>query len=164
MSIKIPIGTRMYLRKRRPFKLYIQPDKNILNDSLYVAYDVRIDGITVIPRGTRVLGSWITESCPCIAAQFQVDRIYLKGSGQITTADSDLFEGITEYNANEICNAPYLYKIMDYYSPANILRRIVKASCQVQVLYDRHLNTPYIEITTKEIPVTFTSDFIINYC
>ena len=89
MVIKLSAGTRIYLTKKKHHTLYIQPDKTLVNDNLYVAYDVRVNGETVIPKGTRVVGDWVTESIPSIAAQLQIKKIYLQGSGQDINADSE---------------------------------------------------------------------------
>jgi len=161
---KIPAGTRIYLTKPYNHTLYIQPDKTLVNDNLYVAYDVRVDGQTVIPKGTRVQGDWVTESNPTIAAQLQLTRIYLQGAGQQITADSDVIEAVSEYNNNEINNASYLYKTLQYRATSNITRRIVNFYCKVKTLLDDHRDTLYLEIYTKEIPVTLTSEFIPFPC
>lgn len=157
---KIPAGTRIYLTKKTPHKLYIQPDKTLVNDSLYVAYDVRIEGETVIPKGTRVIGDWVTESCPSIGAQLQVTRIYLEGSGRPFYADSDVIEAVTDFNNREVGDAGYLIKHNQYRASSNITRRIVKVHCKVRTLLDDCRNSLYLEISTKEIPVTLTQDFI----
>lgn len=160
MIIKIiPTGTRIYLTKKKPFKLYIKPDKTLLDDNLYVAYDVKLDGCVAIPKGTRVTGNWITESSPSIAAQLQLTRIFLDGYGQQICADSDVIEAISDYNGSEVCHVNSLYKQNQYRSPANVVRRIVDLGCSVKTLLDNNLDTIYLEIFTKEIPVTLTKDF-----
>lgn len=157
---KIPAGTRIYLTKRQSHTLYIQPDKILTNDNLYVAYDVRIGGVTIIPKGTRVVGDWITESIPAIAAQLQLTRIFLQGSGQEISADSDVIEAVADYNINEVNNANFLYKINQYKSTSNIVRRIANVHCQIKTLPDNNRNLLYLEIFTGEIPVVLTQDFI----
>ncbi len=161
MAIKIPAGTRMYLTKKIPHNLYIQPDTTLLGDNLYVAYDVKIDGQIIIPIGIRVQGDWITESNPTVAAQLQVNKIYLSGTGQIVKADSDIYEELTEYNSREVENANHLHETLGYRSTANIYRRIIAVHCKIKVLNDDFLNLLYIEIPTKEIPVTFIADVVI---
>ena len=160
MIKKIPIGTRIFLTKKRKDPLYIRPDTTLQNDNLYVAYDVRIDGVTVIPKGTRVIGDWITESDPTIAAQLQIKRIFLDRSGQDLSADSDVIEATTLYNGEEIDNANNLTRVSHYRSTANVMRRIVNVNCCVTTLFDTKLNAIYLEIFTKEIPVTLLHDFI----
>lgn len=157
---KIPAGTRIYLTKKNKFPLCLQPDKTLVNDNLYVAYDVRIDGQTVIPKGTRVTGDWVAESCPSVGAQFQANCIYLDRNGQPFFADSDVIEATTEYNNNEVNNAGYLYKQNQYLAKSNIYRRIVNINCKVKTLLDDNRNSIYLEIMTKEIPVTVTTDFV----
>jgi hypothetical protein len=161
---KIPAGTRIYLTKKYNPVLYIQPDKTLVNDNLYVAYDVKIDGQTVIPKGTRVVGDWVTESSPSIAAQLQLTRIFLSGSGQEIKADSDVIEAVSEYNDREVNNAGYLYKLNQYRATSNITRRIAKFQCKIKTLLDDNRNTIYVEIYTKEIPVTLTTDFVPFPC
>ncbi len=160
MVIKIPAGTRIYLTKKKPHALYIQPDKTLVNDNLYVAYDVRIGCHTIIPKGTRVLGDWVTESRPSIAAQLQIKKIFLQGAGQDISADSDVIEAITEYNNKEVNNAGYLYKTNQYGSVSGITRRVAKFHCKIKTLLDNNRDTIYLEIFTKEIPVEFTMDFV----
>lgn len=161
MSIVIPCGTKMYLKKKNPKTLYLRPCQTIENDSLFVAYDVRINGETIIPKETRVLGDWVTENNE---AQFQAKRIYLTGTGQILSADSDIFQGFSFYNCEELGNPSYFYKIMDFHSSSNINRRIVNSRCQTFPLLDDRLNMQYIEINTNEIPINFTTNFVISLC
>lgn len=161
---KLSAGTRIYLKKKIPHALYIQPDQVLKNDNLYVAYDVRSNGTTIIPKGTRVIGNWITESKPTIAAQLQITRIYLCGSGQQISADSDVIEATSDYNKKEVNNACHLYKQNQYLATSNITRRIVNSQCKISTLLDNDLDTLYLEISTNEIPVTLTSDFIAFPC
>lgn len=182
---KIPAGTRIYLTKKNHFTLYIQPNKTLVNDNLYVAYDVKVDGIVVIPRGTRVIGDWVTESSPEFAAQLQLSRIYLRGvprdaqlfsegqtsdcntsysEGQAIMADSDVINAISEYNNRDVNYATHLYKQNQYKATSNITRRIAKFQCHVKTLFDNNLNSVYLEIMTKEIPVTLLEDFIPYPC
>ena len=160
MIKKIPAGTRIFLTKKQKDPLYIRPDTTLQNDNLYVAYDVRVNGVTVIPKGTRVVGDWVTESNPTIAAQLQIKRIFLERSGQDLSADSDVIEAITLYNKEEINNANNLTRIARYRSTANVMRRIVDVNCCITTLFDTKLNSIYLEIFTKEIPVTLLHDFI----
>ena len=165
MTITIPAGTRIYLTRFPPYRFNIQPDKTILNDSLYVLYDVRVNGLTIIPRGTRVLGDWVTESDPTIAAQLQITKIFLCGRvGQDICADSDLIGTITEYNAAEVNDADYLSNQLTYISTSNKIRRIIRRPCKVSVLLDYNPDTVYIQIFTKEIPVILIDDFTPCIC
>lgn len=159
---KLPAGTRIYLKKKRPYPLYIQPDKTLINDNLYVAYDVRFNGSTVIPKGSRVVGDWVTESHPIIAAQLQVHRIYIYGYKHHIAADSDVIEATSDYNCREVNNASYLYQRYQYRASSNIKRRIADLHCRIKTLLDHHLNTIYLEIFTKEIPITLLEDFILE--
>ena len=161
---KIPAGTKIYLRKRNGRKLSIQPDRVLTNDSLYVAYDVRVEGDTVIPRNTRVLADWVTESSPTIAAQLQVRRIFLHGAGQPIEADSDVIESFTDYNGDDVGDATYLYEQADYRASSNIRRRIVDLQCCVKTLKDVNRDSLYLEICTQEIPVTLIADFVAMPC
>lgn len=164
MTQKIPAGTRIYLTKKGQYSLYIRPNKVLLNDSLYVAYDVKINGEIIIPKNTRVIGNWVTESNPTFTAQLQLTKIFLCGPGQDIAADSDIINQIAAYNNTEINNANYLYKRGQFKMPSNIVRRIAHYNCNTKMLPDHKLNTPYIEISTKEIPVILLSDFIKEPC
>ncbi|BCS83401.1 hypothetical protein QLL95_gp0722 [Cotonvirus japonicus] len=159
---KIPAGTRMYLTKKNNHKFYIQPDKTLVNDNLYVAYDVKIAGIVVIPQGTRVIGNWVAESSPSIAVQLQLTKIFLHGSGQDISADSDLMDNVVDYNVNELNGACYLYKQKHYRATSNLYRRIVNTRCNVKTLPDNNRNMIYVEADTQEIPVTLTKDLDLD--
>lgn len=163
MALTIPAGTHIYLSRYPPYEFYIQPDQTILNVTMYVKYDVRVNGITIIPRGTRVTGDWVTESTPTVAAQFQLSKIFLTREGQKISADSRVIEATSLYNDLEVENAKSLSKIMTYRSTANINRRIVDVLCQVKTLLDNDLNTTYLQIFTKELPVVLTSGFTPRY-
>jgi hypothetical protein len=156
---KLPVGTRLYLTKPKNKELYIQPNKTLVNDNLVVAYDVRNNGEIIIPKGTRVLGDWVTESYPTVAAQLQLTKIFLDGIMQPIAADSDVIEAITTYNNEEVNNASYLYKLNQLKMQSGTTRRITNVQCNVKGLKDNHLDTIYLEILTKEIPVTIVSDF-----
>lgn len=157
---KLPAGTRIYLTKKNQHELYIQPDKVLVNDNLYVAYDVRVNGVTVIPKGTRILGNWITESNPNLAAQLQINTIYLCRSGQEIRGDSDVIEATADFNNEETDNAPIVTKIAEYRPYQGMTRRIINATCSAKILRDKYLNTIYLQIDTREIPVTLTEEFI----
>lgn len=163
MTQKIPTGTRIYITKKGCPQLCIQPDKTLVNDNLYVAYDVKINGRIVIPKGTRVIGDWVTESSP-LSAQLQITRIFLHGSGQPISADSDILDAVTAYNNCEVDNTGYLHGLKYYRSMSNITRRITKFHCRVKTLLDNNINTIYLEIDTKEIPVTLMEDFTATSC
>lgn len=167
MSIRtIPAGTQIFLTKKLTPIFSLQPGKLLLNDSLYVAYDVRVRGVIVIPRGTRVVGDWITEgsdSLPC-AAQLQVNRVYLSGTGQPMFADSQIYTNISGYNREEVNNSPFLYNIKRMHSKSGLRRRIARVQNRSQVLADYRPNTVYLDIDTTEIPVTLTEDFSYREC
>jgi hypothetical protein len=162
MSIKVPIGTRIYLTRPRPHNFYIQPDTILLDEFMFVSYDVRIDGRTVIPRGTIIVGDWITESDPCFAAQFQATKIIFRNFGKRISADSEIIESVSAYNNCEVYNSRYLYKTLDYISVANIRRRVVDVQCDVKCLPDHRIDSLYLEICTKEIPLILTRDFYLK--
>lgn len=159
MSITIPAGTRIYLTKNPPFELFLKPDTSLLNDSLYTAYDVRVNGVVAIPKGTRVLGNWVTETTPTIAAQLQLTLVFLSGNGQPIFADSDVFEVLSSFNSTAVNNSNYIFETLNYISTANIDRRIVKAPCKITVLLDDDKNVNYLQIPTKEIFVTLQTAF-----
>lgn len=161
MIRKLPMGTRIYLtKKKNNYILCIQPDKILANDILYVKYDVKENGHIIIPKGTRVVGDWITESNPSLAAQLQVTRIYLQESGQPIAADSEVINAITKYNHGEICYNDHFLKRNSYRTGSNVARRIAKFHCKIKTLLDNDCETTYLEIETVEIPIILTSDFI----
>lgn len=160
MIKKIPAGTCIYLTRKKNFTLNIQPDKTLVNDNLYVAYDVKVDGITVIPKGTRIQGDWVAESRPTLAAQLQINRIFLDRMGQEIIGDSDVIQDTTVFNRHEVSNLPYIYKIRRYRSSSNLPRRITVLNNRIKTLPDNNLNSVYLSIDTKEIPVYLNMDFI----
>ncbi len=164
MIKKIPKGGQIYLTKKNPKPLCIQPDKTLINDSLYVKYDVKIDGLLIIPKDTRVVGDWVTESYPVIAAQLQLKQIYLDADGQKIMADSEVYDKLTDFNEKEINNVAYLYKPNQFQSRSKIVRRIVNFNNKTRTLLDNQRNSIYLEIPTVEIPVTLTEDFIAMPC
>jgi len=155
----IPAGTRMYITSSRPHNIYIQPDTTLIDEVMHVRYDVRIDGQTVIPRGAIIIGDWVTESIPSIAAQFQSKQIQYANIVKDIRADSEVIEAITEYNHGEVNNASHLRKTLDYISVANIRRRVINFQCKVRILTDYILNSVYLEIFTKELPIVLLEDF-----
>ena len=170
MSITVPIGTRVYLTKNKDPSnaLFIKPDRTFPNDNLYVAYDVKIGSITAIPKGTRVMGDWITESTPVLAAQLQTSTIYLTRTGLNFRADSDPIETITVVNPQEVGGANVIIKDAEYRAPSGIIRRIVTVRCKTFPLLDDITpadipNGIYLDINTREIPVTLVSNLIINF-
>ena len=165
MSIRtIPAGTRIYLTKKHAPVLSVQPGKLLLNDSLYVLYDVRINGIIVIPRGTRVTGDWVTEITPQIAVQLQITRVHLSGVGQPLIADSEVSTCLSGYSRAEVCNTPFLYNTSRHRGRSNLKRRIAKIHNRTRTLADSKPDTIYLDIDTTEIPVTLIEDFVYEEC
>lgn len=162
MSIVVPAQTKIYLTREPPHEIFLKPDTTLANDSLYVLYDIRLpDGTPIIPRGTRAIGDWVTESSPTISAQLQLTKICLNGESITISADSDVFESLIEYNNTEVNNSNVVQQVLFYQSTANIERRIVKFPCQIRVLLDERLNTEYIQIFAKEVSVTLLADLVI---
>jgi len=170
MSITVPTGTRIYLTKKTcdpTFAIWIKPDNTLLNDDLFVAYDVKIGPVTALFKGTRVRGNWVTESLPVVAAQFQAKRIYLDATGQDFFADSTPIQKVTLVNPIEVAGATVVFKDGEFRSPSNIPRRIVTVRNKTYALADNLSNIDvaagtYLDISTQEIPVTLTSDLLIT--
>lgn len=157
----IPARKMIFLKKKSADVLCIKPGKTLVNDNLYIAYDVKINGIIAIPKGTRVQGDWVTEHTPNIAAQFQLTRIFLDRNGTEISGDSDIIDSISEYNAGDVRDADFFYKKQSITTVAGISRRVVELGYNVITLDDSQLDTIYIEIKTEEITVTLSSDFVI---
>lgn len=169
MSITIPTGTRIYLTKNTcsaDYTIWIKPDNTLLNDDLFLAYDVKIGSVTALFKGTRVRGNWVTESQPVVAAQFQSQKIYLDATGQDFFADSTPIQKVTLVNPAEVGGATVVFKDGVFRSPSNIPRRIVTVRNKTYVLDDnlRDVNiasATYLDIATKEIPVVLTAPLIV---
>ena len=67
----IPGDTRIFLTRYATQELHLRPMLQ-WPDILYVLYDVLVEGIVIIPRGSKVYGTWISDNDPRIAAQFQL--------------------------------------------------------------------------------------------
>lgn len=159
----LPAGTTIYLTKRPPFELLLEPGANLYNDTLYVAYDVKDGTQIIIPKGTPVKGDWITEyllsGLP--VAQLQLRSIFLYGNSNNVRAISpvSLYDTTSLYNKAEVENSKNFKRTKTYRSTANLIRRFVDVKCKSKVLMDRNPNDAYVRINTKEIPVTLLQDF-----
>ena len=150
---QLPTGTRIYLKKKDKPHMFIQPDKILPDDMLYVAYDVRVNGETVIPRDTRVIGNWITESRPTIAAQLQVKQIILSGSEHSFNADSEVIEPVKLRTGAEGLSYVNRKTTSKCLQP----RVLPNMPCCMRTLEGSVI--PYLEIPTSEIPVTLKHPF-----
>lgn len=158
MGIKsVQAGSQIYVRRNNAEALYIQPGKEIIDDNLYVLYDVKVNGIIIIPRGTRIVGDWITTKNGII---FSAKKIFIEGIYQDLEAESYIYDNVVNFDSAEVRNAPYLELQKIYKSLANISRRFVVSRCKNKILFDNFAQTPYIEIPNKEISIIILEDFI----
>lgn len=159
----IPAGTRIYLTRVVPHKMYIRPNKTLVDDVLYVAYDVRLGGQTLIPRGTKVVGDWVTESDPEIAAQLQLTKILLNPQGPYVpiSAASDIIPYSRAFNLNELEGADYFFLLNDKKIINSTNSLIAQISYKKVSLLNSKPNTIYLEIDTRELEVILTDDFAI---
>lgn len=88
-----PDNLRFFLSNKNKTKLFIKPDKILLNNKLYVIYDCLINGHVIIPKGSTVIGDWITENDPP-SAQLQLTKIFINGLEYSISAFSTVFEKI----------------------------------------------------------------------
>lgn len=139
-------GTRIYLTRAPYLTINIKPGTIVLEDILFVLYDVKIDDCVVIPRGTMVIGDWVTEAYPIPSAQLQLTKMFLCEEFKIC-ADSDIYE------------APIDDVIPDVLD-LNPVTRVVRLPWRVHMIMDGPLG-PYLEIDGKEIPVTLTMDLCL---
>lgn len=169
MSITVPTGTRIYLSKNtcnQSYAIWIKPDNTLLNDDLFVSYDVKVGAVTAIRKGTRVRGNWVTESLPIVAAQFQAQKIYPDVNGLDFFADSTPIQKVTLVNPVEVGGATVVFKEGEFRSPSNVPKRIVQVRNKTIILEDNLSNVDiaaatYLDIRTQEIPVTLTSPLIV---
>jgi len=161
MNSTIPSETKIYLRRDQPYTLYLKPDVNLQNQQLIVKYDYRLNGVTLIPRGSKVICEWLSESEPFVSAHLSLNSICLNGALIDISAVSGDYQNVSYFNDAEVSNAPFLYNIMTEKSVSNKTRRIVEVNCRTKILYDRDVNTPYIEIPTNEIVVTLDDDLVL---
>ena len=164
-SGNIPAGKTIYLTKNNCDILYIKPGKTVINDTMYVAYDVKIGDLVVIPKGTRVQGDWVTEHTPELAAQFQLTSIYfpIPNSFQFTrhhiTGDSMIIARSAAFNLQDVEYHDYFYQKATINMSKSVTHRIVEIGHKTKTLDDSILDTVYVEIDTKEISVILSSDF-----
>ena len=164
----LPAGTRFYLTKYANKIMSLAPDDAILSQNMFVAYDVRMGGSTIIPKGTRVVGDWITESAtegvPMSTAQFQAHEIYLQRSAQEILADSDVFQDNTYYNRDELEGSVVVYQCAPVRTRCQIPRRSIQCNCKIKILEDKTPDSQYIVVDTTEVPMTLLEPFIPLGC
>lgn len=154
---KIPAGTNIYVSKQNISLIHIQPGQKILSDSLYVKYDVKVDGYTVIPKGTRIEVNWISEIKPQVAVQIQTTKIFLQGSGQEIVAHSEVMSDTTELDSIELENSPY---ILEYDCKFKCNNSLMKFNCSKKRLQRNRHNSLYLTINAKEIKIILVQDYI----
>lgn len=154
---KIPAGYEIYVTKHNASYIYIQPGKKILSDSLYVIYDVKIDGYTIIPKGTRIEVNWVSEIHPEVAVQIQLTKIFLQGSGQNIIGQSDVMKHTIELDSIELENSPY---IIEYDCKFKSNNSLMKFNCNKKRLLINRKNSTYLTINAKEIKIILIEDYI----
>lgn len=165
MSFTIPRDTQIYVTKKTPgFALSVRLDTTLVDDTLYTLYDVKLGTQVIIPRGTRVMGNWVTESLPIPSIQLQLTKICFEGTWIPIIADSDVFETVTIYNRDEVHNPRSIRQLLTYKSTANIYRRVVNIRCHITTLPDENVpqfDVLYMNVQTDEIPVSLLEDFVV---
>lgn len=152
----IPSGTRIFLTRKPDRPFCIRPDTILHDDALFVTYDVLIDNVVAIPRGTRVLGDWITESIPEIAAQFQIHTIFLTKAGQKIQGDSALFNHTVQFNYQHVNGITHMNLLHDN---ANSSTKFVSVNGKQRAITNIAPTVTFIMIPTQEISVILTSAF-----
>lgn len=154
MAISIPSGKTFYLKKEPPYVLCLKPDITLENQTYIVKYDCNINGVTIIPRGTKIIGNWITQSTPSISAYFDVKLICQNNTLTSINAISRYYNDITQFNDIEVYNADYFLLVLNETSQSNLVRRGIQVNCREKILNDNNLNSTYITVPTNEIAVT----------
>ena len=127
-------------------------------DILYVLYDVLVEGIVIIPRGSKVYGTWISDNDPRIAAQFQADKIEIMGSMYDIQMDTDVYDQYSYFNNREV-NDSDIIQTRKY--PGTNRRFAIFGNVKKSLL-DNCKDTLYIKIDTKEIPARINNVFHID--
>ena len=104
-----PDNLRFFLSNKNKTKLFIKPDTILFNNKLYVIYDCLVNGQIIIPKGSTVIGDWITENDPP-SAQLQLTKIFINGVEYPISAFSLVFEKIIYGNSLEGEKKTFLYK------------------------------------------------------
>lgn len=157
----IAAGKIIYLKKKNDDVLCIKPGKTLVNDSMYVAYDVKVGGVVIIPKGTRVLGDWVTEHTPHVAAQFQLTKIFLNRIEIDVIGDSDIVGTSAPYDSIDVRDADYFYRKSVIISSGGIRRRIIELGHTTLTLEDGQLDTVYVEINTEEVAVVLRNNLTV---
>lgn len=159
MPVIVPVGTRIYLTKRTNFNFVMPLDTAIIDDVFFVAYDIKINGIVIIPRGTRVWGDWVSEIDGDVNVQLQLSKIYLGGIPRAICADSEVISAAIAVPPIEPVS-PSIAALLNKQAVTN-LYRVPVGYCQCVVTYDPIAAVLWLNVRFRELPVTIIVDFII---
>lgn len=164
MECTIVSGSRIFVTSGNNYKLELKPDNTLAEYTMYLKYDYKIDGTTILPKGTRIDGYWISESQPELSAQFQATQLYLYDQCYNLEADSDVYTDTVLFDNREVENSVYFYKLGTYKAVSNVVRVEAMIECKKKILYTLNPNTVYLEIPMKEIPLILKCNLTINTC
>lgn len=157
----LPASTIIFLTRNPANELLIKPDTMFVGDTLVVAYDVKVDCMVVIPKGTRVSVTWTTktvnEELGLYTVSVQTDSIFINGREYEMDASSGdaLFNSTIRLSGIDVGFKSYFYK------NRNINQRFITVNNLVRPVAVGG-ESVYIRVPTNEIAVRLNSDLYID--
>lgn len=145
-------GTNIYLRKLRGSTFTVKPDTDILDDDFLVAYDVRINGETVIPRGTKMMGNWINTTTPTVTIELQITKVHYDNMWLPFHAASDVIYAIAKPNNVE----SHLNKVL---AACSNMSELYDPLCKVTIELIEDRDELVMNVSMNEIRVVMSEDF-----
>lgn len=162
MECTIVSGSRIFVTSENNYYLEMKPNNTLCDYAIYLKYDYKIDGRTILPKGTRLDGYWISESVPEPSIQFQASKLYLYDECYDIEADSEVYDKIVMFDNREVENAIFFYKTGTYRSSSNLIRTESIIDCKKKLLYTQNQNSLYLEVPLSEVSLILKCDLTIN--
>lgn len=156
----VPKGTPLYVSRHNSYPIYLLPDSVYPRDTLYLAIDLRHQGVLVLPKGTPFTGHWLAEQRPEYSAQLQITTAMIYGREYDFPADSEVFLDRCYLNGSEVEMAPFMEEKLQVRKGA-LKRRIVRYRNRDHVLMDNYLDTTYLRVDTEQIQMRLIRDIVI---
>jgi hypothetical protein len=156
MGIKsLNTGRRGYLTRPGGHDLYIKVGSHVDGEVLHVAYDIRVEGVTILPKGAIVIGDWITNEEDPTQAMFMTNEVFVEGQFQEFIADSDIYNEIHRFNADRLSDPSHFYLTSTHGANHRIINK-----CRHMTIRSNREGDPYIRIPAQEIPFTIVDSFV----
>jgi hypothetical protein len=167
MGIKsLDTGRRGYLTRKNGRDLYVKIGSNVEDEILSVAYDIRVEGVTILPQGALVIGDWVSNQDDPSQIRFMTKEIFLEGQYQEFIADSDIFDQVIRFDTDKLANKNHFYsrsstigRRQDSTSNQGRNFRIVN-KCRHMSIRQSNSGAEYVRIPAQEIPFTVVESFV----